>query len=87
MEALTLKYPVQHHGETIQMLNIRRPRVADIMAAEKQSGSDVEQEIAMAAKLCDVAPDVIHQLDLSDFLAMQEIVKGFTGSAHPTPAS
>lgn len=86
MENLKLKYPVQHHGETVQVLNVRRPRVADIVAADKQSGSDVEQEVAMAAKLCDVAPDIIHQLDLSDFLALQEIVKGFTGSGGKMPA-
>jgi len=72
-----LAHPVEAEGRTLDRLLMRRPRVRDMLAAEKRSGSDAEKEVAMFASLCEVAPSVIESLDLADYQALQEAYRGF----------
>lgn len=84
MTKLELKYPVEYQGEKISVLNVRRPVVRDLLASESAGGSDAVQDVQMMAALCDLAPDAVHALDLADYVALQKIVQGFTGSAAGT---
>lgn len=74
---ITLEYPVTHNGETITELSLRRPRVADNLAADKSGGTNAEREIRLIANLAEAAPEVIHLLDLKDYATVTKAFSDF----------
>lgn len=74
---ISLEYPVTHNSQTISELALRRPTVGDNLAAQKAGASDAEREIRLIANLAEVAPDVIHLLDMKDYGRMQQVLAGF----------
>lgn len=74
-----LQFPVTLDGEAFKELTVRRSRVGDNLWAQKQGGDDFEKGIAMMARLCDVRPEVIHELDDLDAEAVQGAINSFRG--------
>ena len=87
MEQVKLHYPVTVNGADVEALNLRRPTVRDMLAADKARGSDAEKEIRMFCNLCEVGPEVIESLDLADYARLQKAYQGFLSSGRETPAS
>jgi len=79
MKKILLKYPVSHQGAEYAELNMRRPKTRDMVASEKVGTSQADHEVGLIANLCQVSPDVILELDWSDYTQAQEALKGFTG--------
>jgi len=79
METITLKHPFSFEGGTLEEIQIRRPKVADVTKAKKGSKDDSEQEIALIATLAGLPPAAIGELDLEDYKAIQDILAGFFG--------
>lgn len=77
MESVTLKHPVTVDGIDVTTLSMRRPRVRDLLAADKGAKGDAEREIRMFSNLCEVPPAVIEELDLADYTTLQEVYRGF----------
>jgi len=77
MESITLKYPIEVAGEKITSLNLRRPKVRDMLAADKSADSEAEKEVAMFANLCEVSRDAILELDGVDYGQLQKAYSGF----------
>ena len=73
---LTLEYPVEHAGKTIEVLTIRRPKVRDNMIAGKKD-DDADKEITLMSMLAEVDDQVIHELDMNDYLAFQKVITDF----------
>lgn len=76
-ERITLKYPIEYDGLPIAEIALRRPTVADNLAAQKTAGSDAEREIRLIANLAELPPDAIHLLDMADYAAVQKVLSGF----------
>ncbi|MBR1734606.1 MAG: phage tail assembly protein [Alphaproteobacteria bacterium] len=76
-----LETPIKIDGVQVSELNIRRPKVRDLLAVSKQSGSEQEREVNLVANLAEVPIETIQDLDLQDYLKMQEILKGFLSPA------
>jgi len=76
-ESIKLKYPIDVAGEKITSLNLRRPKVRDMLAADKTGGSEAEKEVAMFANLCEVSRDAILELDGADYGQLQKTYSGF----------
>ena len=76
-ESITLKYPVTLNGEIISVLSLRRPKVQDRLTAERNGGSDLDKEMRLMANLCEVAPDLVLELDLADYSALQAQLSNF----------
>ncbi len=76
-EIIQLKFPVEYNGEEIRELELRRPKIRDQLTATKRKGSDEEKEIKLLADLCDVAPEVIEELDLADYAQLGKAYEGF----------
>ena len=74
---IDLKTPVEIGGRRIERIDMRRPRVRDLLAAEKAAKGDAEREIRLFASLCEVEPAVIEELDLADYGRLQEAYRGF----------
>jgi len=78
-ETVVLKYPVTVDGVPLQELAVRRPKVRDLLAAEKAGAGQAAQEIRLFANLCEVPPGTIEELDMADYRALQEVAAGFNG--------
>lgn len=79
MTEIELEYPIEFEGATLKKISVRRPKVADVVAARKSKKDEAEQEIAMLSKLCDLAPDAIEALDIADYVKLQKVLQGFFG--------
>ena len=74
---IKLLHPVISDGTELRVLNLRRPKVRDVILAAKIGGSDEEKEVRMFANLCEVAPDVVEELDMADYKKLQDGYRGF----------
>jgi len=74
---IDLKYPVQSDGRSVEKLSMRRPKVRDLLAAEKAAKGNAGQEIRLFSLLCEVPPAVIEDLDVADYGRLQEAYRGF----------
>ena len=75
--SIELEYPITVAGASVGVLSMRRPKVGDILAANRIK-DDVEKEVSIFANLCQVAPADIHALDYKDYRKLQETFLGFT---------
>ena len=75
-ESITLKYPVTFDGDEISSLTLRRPKVQDRLTAQRSGGSELEQELRLMAKLCDISPDMVLELDLADYSSLKGKLTG-----------
>ncbi len=83
---IVLDHPVAVHGATVTTVSRRRPRVADRLAAEKAPGGDGAREVALFANFCQVAPDTVRALALSDYLERQRVFRDFWSRRRRTSA-
>lgn len=76
---IKLKYPVKlATGQTLEQITVHRPCVGDLRAVA-QFGSDVEQEIALFARLAGLVPEDIDLLDFADYQAIQDWFRTLQG--------
>lgn len=80
---ITLEYPVTHQGTEYTSLTMRRPKVRDEKASRRGSTEPVEQELRLFANLCEVAPEVVDELDLGDYKRLQDAFRNFFPEADP----
>ena len=78
MQNIKLNYPVESDGTNIADLNMRRSKVKDrLIVAKMKNSSDEEKEIRLFANLCEVAPNIIEELDESDYANLQKAYMDF----------
>lgn len=76
-EKITLKEPVTVAGQEYKTLELRSPKVRDMITANKAAKDDANREVALFANLCEVEPAVIEELSLADYRRLQEAYQGF----------
>ncbi len=82
MSKIKLQYPVNVGGVEYAELTMRRSKVKDrLVVANMKDKSDEEKEIRLFANLCEVAPEVIQELDEADYPEVQKVYMSFFGSA------
>ena len=74
---VTLEYPFEFEGRTVDRLSLRRPTVADNLAVQKAAATDAEREIRLLANLAEVTPETIHRMDLKDYGKLQSALASF----------
>ena len=72
-----LTYPIMIDGVEVEKLQLRRPKVRDMLSVDKTAQSDAEKEIALFANLCEVPPASLHELDMSDYARLQQDYQSF----------
>ena len=81
MQNIKLNYPIESDGANITDLNMRRSKVKDrLLVAKMKNSSDEEKEIRLFANLCEVAPNIIEELDESDYANLQKAYMDFFSS-------
>ena len=84
MHTMTLKHPITVDNITLHELTLRRPKVRDRLIVERSHTSDAEKEVALMANLAGTTKEMIEELDLGDYAALQEVLQGFL-VASPLP--
>jgi hypothetical protein len=80
-DKLKLTYPVKlADGRTVAELTLRRPKVRDLKHAARYSDKTEEQETALLAALCGLAPEDMDELDLADYRKLQDAFRGMLDS-------
>lgn len=75
---IKLKYPVIKDSQTYNELVMRRSKVKDRLAiANMKNLTDEEKEIRLFSNLCEVTPEIIQELDETDYSAVQKVYIGF----------
>ena len=77
MEKFKLTEPIKIDGVAIHELNLRTPKVRDLLIASKKDLADSEREVNLIANLAEVSPEVIQDLDLRDYLKIQSWLQNF----------
>ncbi|WMN59299.1 phage tail assembly protein [Pseudoalteromonas xiamenensis] len=76
-EIIKLAFPFKVDGHEYAELTMRRPKVRDRLMVDKVDLSESESEIRYFSNLCEVSPDVIEELDWSDFVKLREQLQAF----------
>lgn len=79
---ITLQYPTTlPDTRVITALTMRRPKVNDLRAAQRQAQTDADREVTLVAMLTDekLTPEDIGELDLADYAQVQTTFRGFQG--------
>lgn len=79
--SVTLEFGAEIDGAQVGVLQMRRPRVRDLLTADKGSTGAIEREIKLFANLCEVAPSVIEDLYKSDYGRLQDAYADFDSGA------
>lgn len=66
---------ITHDGTVHTLLQMRRPTKRDDMAARRAETDPKDVECRLFANLCEVAPDVIEEMRLGDYLRVQSAFK------------
>ena len=76
---IKLREPITVDGTQRESLTLRRPKVRDLLAAEKSElvESPALRELKLFANLCEVPPAALEELDAADYVKLQEAYTGF----------
>lgn len=80
-QIIKLNFPVNVDDQEIGELVMRRSKVKDRLAvANIKNLSDEEKEIRLFANLCEVNPEIIKELDETDYSKVQKTYMSFFSS-------
>lgn len=75
---IQLKYPIKNGlGETISEIKMRRAKVGDLRAVG-QMKNDMEQELALFARLTGLVPEDLDLLDTADYKQIQDTFRKYS---------
>ncbi len=79
-ETIKLKFPITVEAHEYTELTMRRPKVRDRLLVDRNDLHESESEVHYFSHLCEVSPDIIEELDWSDFVQLREKLQLFLGS-------
>jgi hypothetical protein len=77
MKTIKLDYPIKADGREVKELTMRRPKVKDQLLSDRAGASDAEKELTLFAHLTALAPADLHELDMTDYIKLQEAYRSF----------
>ncbi|MBD5641766.1 MAG: phage tail assembly protein [Desulfovibrio sp.] len=76
---ISLDFPVQLPDRILDRVVMRRPKLSDLLAAPIRDTSDLDGEMRLYARLCDLVPDELQELDMADYEKIQKQYLLFRG--------
>lgn len=83
---INLKYKILVNQVETEALHVRRPSVRDMREFDKPGG-DIEKMSRMVEILAGIPADSVEMMDVSDFMAVTEVINGFLDSTPATGAT
>ena len=77
--SIDLHYEYEMDGTTVTRLTMRPPQARDLRDAQRAAPAGHELEVRLFSNLCGVAPELLLDLHIRDYFAVQEVYRGFTG--------
>lgn len=77
MHKIKLEIPIRIDGIEVGEISLRRPKVRDLLISDRKNISESEREINLIANLAEIPAEAIQDLDLCDYLKIQEWLKDF----------
>jgi hypothetical protein len=74
---IELTHPIDIDGTKVSVLQLRRPKVRDMLGVEKSVDNDAEKEIQLFANLCELTPENLLDLDMADYSKLQKAYQDF----------
>ncbi|MGB0503597.1 MAG: phage tail assembly protein [Thalassolituus sp.] len=74
---IELTHPIDIDGIKVSVLQLRRPKVRDMLSVEKSVDNDAEKEIQLFANLCELTPENLLDLDMADYSKLQKAYQDF----------
>lgn len=73
-----LKHPVKdENGIELTSVNVRRIKMKDLRAVEKEQGGDLDHQAMLISRLTGMIPPVVDELDVEDILGISELIGDF----------
>jgi len=69
--------PIEYDGKQVVSVTLRRPIVADMLAAQKVSTNEPERELNLIAVLTGLPRAAVEKLDMRDYMALQRKLAEF----------
>ncbi len=88
-KTVRLSHPIICDGKSVTEVHVRRPKVKDLRAMERDNSAtatQIDQGVGMAAVLTELPVAVIDEMDAVDFAAVSEVIAGFLPQG-PGPAT
>lgn len=76
-QSIKLKHPIDLDGVKVDRIQLRRPKVRDMLAVDTSTASDAEKELNLFANLCELSPDNLMDLDMADYAKLQKAYQDF----------
>jgi hypothetical protein len=75
---ITLKYPIEFAGRTIEKIEMRRAKAKDVTQANKLHKGDNEvAQLHLLACLTETEPEALENLDMADYKQLTDTLEGF----------
>ena len=81
MEKIKLEQPIKIDNVEVHELTLRRPKVRDLLIANKKDISESEREVNLIANLAEVPIEAIQDLDLLDYIKIRSWLQNFLSPA------
>lgn len=77
MQKIKLETPIKIDGVEVNEISLRRPKVRDLLISDRKNISESEREINLIANLAEIPAEAIQDLDLCDYMKIQNWLKDF----------
>ncbi|OOZ12192.1 phage tail assembly protein [Solemya velum gill symbiont] len=74
---IELTHSIEIDGAKVGVIQLRRPKVRDMLSVEKSVDNDAEKEIQLFANLSELSPDNLLELDMADYGKLQKAYQDF----------
>lgn len=74
---IELTHSIEIDGAKVGVIQLRRPKVRDMLSVEKSVDNDAEKEIQLFANLSELSPDNLLELDMADYAKLQKAYQDF----------
>jgi hypothetical protein len=74
---IELTHSIEIDGAKVSVIQLRRPKVRDMLSVEKSVDNDAEKEIQLFSNLSELSPDNLLELDMADYAKLQKAYQDF----------
>lgn len=83
MKKIKLENSIKIDGVEIHEISLRPPKVRDLLIANRSNSDESTREVNLIANLAEISVEAIQELDLRDYMKIQNWLKDFLSQQSP----